>query len=353
MIRIHSSIRDYHLEFVNDIKKHICGLAQENACFVIDQKVHRLYPELFAALSKDQCFLVEATEQNKSFDFCRGLILRLLDCKVRKNTKLIACGGGIVQDVTSFCSSVLFRGIEWVFIPTTLLAQTDSCIGGKTSINVANYKNLIGNFYPPSQILIDLDFLKTLSKEDIKSGIGEILHFYFVAGEKRVAGMMEEYEHFFSDRSRLEKYILRSLEIKKRVIEIDEFDRGERNLFNYGHTFGHAIESISDYLVPHGQAVTLGMDLANFISVKRGLLKPDVFDQMRAHLEKNIPVYHFSVREMDSYLDALSRDKKNTDTQLSCILTQGPGQMMKKQIPMDQVLRENILEYFLKKEALR
>src|SRR5271157_5866279 len=142
-------------------------------------------------------------------------------------------------DITAFVASILYRGLEWSFFPTTLLAQGDSCIGSKTSINLGDKKNLIGNFYPPSSIYIDTAFLESLETDDIKSGIGEMLHFYYYANSSYIDKLIGNYIHAISNRSTLIEYIRESLSIKKSVIEIDEFDKGERNKFNYGHTFGH------------------------------------------------------------------------------------------------------------------
>ena len=162
----------------------------------------------------------------------------------------------------------MYRGVDWIFFPTTLLAQGDSCIGSKTSINFGKFKNQVGGFYPPVNIYIDLAFLATLKDIDIKSGLGEMCHYYIVAGEEDFMRYKREYDFALSDKNVLAGIIARSLEIKKGYIEIDEFDQKERQVFNYGHSFGHAIESLTDYRIPHGIAVSYGMDMANFISVK-------------------------------------------------------------------------------------
>jgi len=274
---IKSIFRNYRVALADSFEKSILQYGKENSFILVDQKLLALFEKQFASiLSKYHLISIEAIETNKTIDYCQKLIKRLIESGIRKDSKVIAVGGGIVQDITAFTSSILFRGIDWVFYPTTLLAQADSCIGSKTSINVGAYKNLVGNFYPPVEINIDLSFLETLPVGEIKSGIGEILHFYLVAGSEFVESLVNEYDDLISKPSLMKKYIMESLRIKKRVIEIDEFDKNERNLFNYGHTFGHAIEAVTAYGIPHGQAVTMGMDMANFISMNLDYLNPSL-----------------------------------------------------------------------------
>ncbi|GAI32171.1 unnamed protein product, partial [marine sediment metagenome] len=247
----------------------------------------------------------------------------LLDNNIKRNNKLIAVGGGIIQDITGFVSSILLRGVEWIFYPTTLLAQSDSCIGSKTSINVDDFKNQLGTFYPPQRIILDVNFLKTLTLTDMKSGLGEIIKVHLLDGEKSLEYINSHYEQAFSDPAVVKDLIFRSLMIKKNIIEKDEFDKDYRNIMNYGHTFGHAIESVSNYEVCHGQAVTMGMDIANYISLKMGMLLDEPHEIMREVLLKNYPDYSLRREQLTSFLTALTKDKKNVDENLSAILTEG------------------------------
>ncbi|KHE94092.1 MAG: iron-containing alcohol dehydrogenase [Candidatus Scalindua rubra] len=344
---VKSRLRDYEVCFLEDINSTIEHYANINSFFIIDKRVMDLFgKQISCKLTGERTLIVEAVEQNKTLDYCTGLIQRLITANVRRDNCLIAIGGGIIQDITSFVSTILFRGIEWVFFPTTLLSQSDSCIGSKTSINLNEYKNLLGSFYPPSKVFIDINFLKTLPVGEIKSGIGEILHFYFNDGSRLAREMMDSYDNILKTPSLLEKYIKASLKIKKKIIEIDELDKNERNLFNYGHTFGHAIETISNYSVPHGQAVTLGMDIANFVSLRLGYLDKNVFEDMRKIMSRNLPTFRINEDMIDDYIRALSKDKKNMGNNLGCILTNGPGSMRKEYVPLNDELRDLILAYF-------
>lgn len=345
-LKIKSNIKDYSVIFVDDFSEALIKDSLEKSFFIIDQNVFNFYNEKFQGiLQQKKHLIVEATELHKTIDYVKVVIKFLINNNIKRNDKLIAMGGGIIQDITGFVSSILFRGIEWIFYPTTLLAQSDSCIGSKTSINVDDFKNQLGTFYPPQHIILDVNFLKTLTLGDMKSGLGEIIKVHLLDGEKSLEYILSHYEQAFSDPMILRELIFRSLMIKKNIIEKDEFDKDYRNILNYGHTFGHAIESISNYEVCHGQAVTMGMDMANYISLKIGIVSEESYKLMREVLLKNYPDYSLKNEQKDSFLIALSKDKKNIDENLSAILTEGPGKMRKMKIPFDDNLKEFIGSY--------
>lgn len=343
---VRSRLRDYEVAFDEDAFVSLRSLG-DSTFFLADQLVADLYRDkLEPLLPPGRAILVEATEQSKTMDHCQRLAVALIEAGIRRNSTLVAVGGGVVQDIAAFLASILYRGIGWVFYPTTLLAQADSCVGSKSSLNVGSYKNLLGTFCPPARIVLDVKFLRSLPVSEVRSGVGEILHFYLVDGSPNAAALMSRYEDFLREPVGLVDHIRASLEIKKRTVEIDEFDQHQRNLFNYGHTFGHAIESVSDYRIPHGQAVTMGMDIANYLSRAQGLLDEEKFLAMRGLLIKNLPDFTLEATGMDAYIGALARDKKNVDGDLTCILTSGPGHMRKVRLPLDQTLKNLLESYF-------
>ncbi|SDW85873.1 3-dehydroquinate synthase [Hydrobacter penzbergensis] len=343
---INSKIREtYKVSFINDFDSLKSLVEKGKLVAVIDKKIAKLFPALSEILSSSRKVEIECNEQNKTIDYCQEVIRRLIEQNTRKDDTLIAIGGGITQDIVAFVSSILYRGVDWKFYPTTLLAQCDSCIGSKSSINFDQFKNLIGTFNPPSQIFINPLFLDTLSESEIRSGIGEMLHYFFTEGIDIADQISEQYESLLHDRSRLLYFIKNSLRIKKQVIEIDEFDTGYRHIFNYGHTFGHAIETITEYQIPHGQAVSIGMDIANYISLKLGMQEMESFQRCHTILRKNIPPFSLNQNNINEYLSALSRDKKNKDNRLGCILSKGPGKVEKMFLPMDDVLKQYLLDY--------
>ncbi len=235
---------------------------------------------------------------------------------------LVAIGGGIIQDLTCFAASVLLRGVPWRFFPTTLLAQADSCIGSKSSINLGSTKNILGTFNPPGEVAIYGDFLDTLGPREIRSGIGEIVKVHAIDGSASFDRLAADFDRLFTDRSTLLHYTRAALTIKQRFIEVDEFDRNVRNVFNYGHSFGHAIESATNYAVPHGIAVALGMDMANHVAASRGDLPWRHQQRMHAVLRR-LYAGDLVPLDLDAILAALLKDKKNTKTQLGLVLAIG------------------------------
>jgi len=318
-----------------------------NEHLIIDSHVAGLYQSVLgAALSSSSVLKIEAIEANKSLDRFPSYATHLIEHRVRRDHILIAVGGGIVQDITAFIAATLLRGVQWRFFPTTLLAQADSCIGSKSSINVGRYKNQLGTFTPPNDILVSTDVLDTLSAADLRSGIGEMLKAHIISGWEDTRAIMSEYHQMLTVRKVLEKYIRRSLEIKKAKIEIDEFDRRERLVMNYGHSFGHAIESATEYAVPHGIAVTIGVDLANYMSYRLDLTTRSAYEEIHPVLAENFSGFEGIPVPEDAFFDALSKDKKNVDDDLSLILMREPGKVFAGRYRNDERLKQICRDYF-------
>lgn len=323
-----------------------------SSVFIVDESLADLQKARLSELARRQRIVhVAANENAKTVEYALGIIEKLVASGFRRNERLVAIGGGVVQDLTGFVASILYRGVEWTFYPTTLLAQADSCIGGKTSINMGGAKNLLGTFNPPRRITIDTGFLETLPPREIRSGIGEMLHYFLFEGFDQAEAVAAAHDELLMRPRKLTPFIRASLQIKARIIEVDEFDRNVRNLFNYGHTFGHALEAASEYAVSHGEAVTWGMDLANELSWRLGLLDLPTLERMRKVLASNLPSYALSQERLAAYFAALSRDKKNAGSTLGCILTRGPGRMEKMQLPIDDRLRSAITEYIGRRQT--
>jgi len=342
-----SAVHDYNVHFVDDFTHPLKKIIQPEDILLIDENILSAYGNrLKPILDHVPHIVIQPSEEKKSYQELGPLLEQFIDGGFRKNNKIVAIGGGITQDIATFIAANLYRGVEWYFFPTTLLAQADSCIGGKASLNFGHYKNLLGNFYPPKEIFIDLSFILTLPRKQIISGMGEMTHFYFVSGADDYERIRKEYLKALDDRDVLEGLIHRSLMIKKATIEIDEFDRKERQIFNYGHSFGHAIESITDYRVPHGIAVSHGMDIANFISVKMGLIEEELRQQMREVLKLNWGEVSLGEIDVEAFIGALRKDKKNMGAEVRVILTKGLGKMFITTLDVDGDARGWIEDYF-------
>lgn len=345
--KVKSVIHDYEVRFIDDLTKTFTAELRDGDYIIVDNKIKQLYAEPLARIFEQYRHIgLDATEPQKSYQGIIPVIQTLIESGFRKNHRLVAIGGGITQDVTAFISSVMYRGVDWIFFPTTLLAQGDSCIGSKTSINFGEYKNQIGGFYPPNQIFIYPPFIDTLSEAEMKSGMGEMLHYFIVSGENDFMMYRELYKQAFHDKEALSKIISRSLEIKKGYIEVDEFDRNVRQVFNYGHSFGHAIESLTHYEVPHGIAVSFGMDIANFISVKLGFISEKIRNEIREVTQTIWNGYDIRNIDLERYQMALSKDKKNVGAKLGLILNKGYGKIFKNVMDADEKFSSWLKEYF-------
>jgi 3-dehydroquinate synthase len=346
---IKSQIHDYDVQFVDNLIETLAKELIGNDFLIIDNKVRELYSkQLDDVLEKYQFIGIDATEQQKSYEGLIPIIQSLIENGYRKNHRLVAIGGGITQDVTAFIASIMYRGVNWLFFPSTLLAQGDSCIGSKTSINFGKYKNQLGGFYPPNKVLIYPPFIDTLEEAEMKSGMGEMLHYFIVSGEEDFRMYRSLYLNAFQNKEALSEIISRSLQIKKSYIEVDEYDQNIRQVFNYGHSFGHAIESLTNYRIPHGIAVSFGMDMANFVSVKMGFIPHQIRNEIREVTEKIWEGHSIRDIDLQQFLKALSKDKKNVGTKLGLILNKGYGKIFKHIMNADETFTLWIKEYFEK-----
>ena len=315
--------------------------------FIVDANVAALYEdELGWVLNSPSVLLLPATENTKSLDKFTAYVEHLLERGVRRSHLLVAIGGGTIQDVCCFLAATLFRGLHWHFYPTTLLAQADSCIGSKSSINVGRSKNVLGTFTPPTRIVIDTTVLATLDENDVRSGIGEMLKVHAIDGPNSFDQIAADYRRILTDPATMNHYIFRSLEIKKAIVELDEFDRGPRNVMNYGHSFGHAIESATNFEVPHGIAVTIGMDMANYVAVRFRLADERHYRRMHPTLASNYVGFEEIGVPLDVFLDAIARDKKNTDAGLTLILPDAAGRVSPRSCAADGAFRNVCADYF-------
>lgn len=349
-LKIHSYRHDYMVHFIEDYISALKDQIRNRDVMFIDKGIFELYRDIAEKLQMQRVVLVDANEGTKSFHSLEAPIDQLLSMGISKTDRLIAVGGGVTQDVTSFIASILFRGISWIYFPTNLLSQADSCIGSKNSINFKTFKNQLGNFYPPSEIYISSSFLRTLSHKDILSGLGEMMHYFCVSGKDDFQWAKEIYINEGWKKDGFGSLIQKSLSIKKQMIEIDEFDSGPRNVFNYGHSFGHALETTTSYNIPHGVAVCYGMDLANCISVKLGYASKAFRNNVRESLIHVWEKSNLHLDELATFFLSLGRDKKNEGNNIKVILTRGFGNMFKTTLEINDDMKQFIADYFNNKQ---
>lgn len=325
---------------------------------VTDETVARLYlHRLTNALEEQQIrcrtFIVKPGEASKSLgSFCE-LIEQLLEQQPDRNTTLLALGGGVVGDLTGFAASVLLRGVPFVQLPTTLLAQVDSSVGGKTGINSRFGKNLIGSFYQPALVLSDTATLTTLPKRQLLAGYAEILKYALINNPDFFNWLETHAQDLLAgDMALMQQAIVTSCRAKAAIVCADEKEAGMRALLNFGHTFAHALETETGYSdeLLHGEAVAIGMILACKLSVAMKLCPQEALDRVLAHYQKtSLAASPRNIRpqwDVGALMDHFRHDKKSQGGKLTFVLTRGIGKAI-----ITQDIDESALKQLLAQEC--
>jgi len=333
------------------------NLINYNQCLVIADKnvPKKLIKKILNCLTKKiTLHYFNASEKNKNQKSIDKILSTLLRKNFNRNDCLISIGGGITGDVSGFAASIYKRGLKFVNIPTTLLSQVDSSIGGKTGINTRYGKNLIGTFYQPSLVISDINFLKSLPKRELVCGYGEILKHTLIADKKFFTFLNKNGARVLNLESPLiEKAIYKSCLIKKRVVESDEKEMGVRKILNFGHTFAHAYEATLGYSkkLNHGEAVILGIKTAAKFSLQNKFLNLKDFKLIENHLKQlNLPrdIRKFlSKKNLNQILSFMKKDKKNNNKKINLVLLKKIGSPIH-----DLQFNENKINLFLKKELI-
>lgn len=292
---------------------------------------------------------IKATEQAKALENTVPLFAALKDAGLGRSSRITAIGGGVVQDIATFVSSLFMRGIKWSYVPTTFLGMADSCLGGKSSINVGAYKNLIGNFHPPSRIDILPVFVRTLPAVELAGGTAEAAKIAFCRGKDAFAN----YEHLAApvlsgawQENQLAELLHATLAVKQWFIETDEFDQAERRLLNFGHTWGHALESATSFAIPHGLAVGIGM-MASICFTKHKSTSTRLWQHCLELLRPVLDPAQLEAFDAERFLKTFKADKKHSHGRYHLIVptsTEPAGLGVKEiQIPADQTSDEAVL----------
>lgn len=309
---------------LDDAGKHIRQVAGGNTAVIIsDTNVGPLYSEKIANSLETWGYRTErydfpAGEEHKTLETLGEILNFLAECKVERQDVIVALGGGVVGDVAGLAAALYMRGIKYVQVPTTILAAVDSSVGGKTAVDLKAGKNLVGAFYQPQLVFCDCQTFETLSDRDYNNGFGEVIK-YGMIWDASIFSMISR-----RGQTDLEKLIESCVTIKKEVVEKDEFEGGLRQILNFGHTFGHAIEILSDFEIYHGEAVAIGMALMTRWAVLEGICEKECFTMLTEAIKSmDLPENcNFSASQL---MEMMKLDKKARGDKINVVVPLAPG----------------------------
>ncbi len=294
-------------------------LKNRRSALVVDQNLFSFFDE--GALP----FM--ASEKNKNLESVEAWAEKLLHHGLDRHSVLVAAGGGTTLDTLGLLASIYMRGIPWIAVPTTLLSMADGALGGKTAINVYSHKNLLGSFHPPESIVVDLEFLNSLSETEFANGMAEIIKHGLIRDEKFLDFLEENTAVILlRDPTVLQKMIEWSLEIKREIVDQDLKEKDLRKLLNYGHTFGHALEEVMDYKIPHGHAVSIGMVLMNDYTAEHFGTSQATLDRTKKLLKKfKLPTELPRSHDIKKLREAAAGDKKRRGDAIDLVVLKEIG----------------------------
>lgn len=337
---IKSVPRSYSVYFRTSADKSFDWLEQEikGNLVLIDRNILReVMPDV--DFSESTVLDIKPTEKNKSIKTVLKIADWLMENNANRGSMVWVIGGGIMQDLGAMACAMVKRGIPWTYVPTTLLGQADSCVGGKTAVNFKKSKNTLALFSAPRAVIIDQEFLDTLTDHDFASGLGEIARLLITGGEETVRLLeFNLYNLIRRDNYRTAESMRASLAIKAAIVEFDEFELDHRRSMNYGHSIGHAIEGLSRYRIPHGQGVAIGMMIENELAVAEGFLNQGVCVQLNSTLREIITESVWEVMKelnIDDILPYLKNDKKVEGSVLKIAALHGIGDMRFENFSLD------------------
>lgn len=318
-------------------------LPDERRFFIIDDFIYKNYYDSYLSgiirEGYDDFYIFKSVEKNKDIDSVIDIIKFMSFKEYLRDCVLICIGGGIIGDISGFISSIYMRGIKFINIPTTLLSQVDSCIGGKNAINLNGCKNLIGTFNQPNKVIIDINFIDTLCPREILSGLAEALKYGIICKYEFLKYIYENISTILKrDKDVIYNVVLSSIGFKRDIIQKDEYDTSIRKILNYGHTIGHAIESATNYIAyTHGESVMIGMYYEGLIAYKLKLIDKNYFDYMGKVLRGFNIVFNRGILNTQEFYDALCIDKKNKGDKISFILPIAPSNVCEYMFSIDEI----------------
>tara|TARA_B100000579_G_C22806160_1_gene842640 strand:- start:255 stop:1361 length:1107 start_codon:yes stop_codon:yes gene_type:complete len=360
-LKINTKTQTYPIIIGSNLVSNISNIAKNNllnfkkCLLIIDKNISKkIVIKIKKSLIKKNITMhfFKANEKNKNQNSVNKILEILLNKNFSRDDCLISIGGGITGDISGFAASLFKRGLKFINVPTTLLSQVDSSIGGKTGINTKYGKNLIGSFYQPNLVISDIEFLKTLPKREIICGYGEILKHSLIANKNFYNFLDKNSSKIFKLSSpHIKKAIFESCKIKKQVVEKDEKEKGLRKILNFGHTFAHAFEAALGYSnkLNHGEAVILGIKTALNFSLKNKIINKKEYNLITNHISNSqLPLdinKFFKLKDLSKILSFMLKDKKNNSDKISLVLLKKIGSPI-----INREYKKKSLEIFLKSE---
>jgi len=331
---ITSTPKNYKLKGFQDLES-ICSLINtklsNQGCLVVDRKVFDIHLKKYIKIDKKRIYLVDASESIKNIDTVLNICEFYAMHNINKGSDIYVIGGGILQDLGGSASYLFKRGVPWSYLPSTLLGISDSCLGGKTAVNFKTYKNLLGLFSAPRELILCSDFIESLTFQDLACGYGEIFRLSLTGGEKSFEIFKNNIQNSLNgDKSAMKSLIISSLLVKKAVIEEDEYEINIRKSMNYGHTIGHAVEAITDFKIPHGIGVAIGILIENDLSRRLNMMDTTLCKEIIQSAKSIIDHRYIDLLSESSFSNIsehLRKDKKTVGNKANFTYLKNIGNM--------------------------
>ena len=352
--KIYDIVYDGTFEPLSEFIQEYTSGTKRKICVVSDSKVASYHMDAILDIINPICekvitYVFPEGEQSKNLDTVKALYVELIENKFNRNDLLIALGGGVTGDMCGFAAATYLRGIDFIQIPTSLLADVDSSIGGKTGVDFDSYKNMVGAFHMPIMVLINPNTIKTLSQRQFYSGMGEVVKSALIKNSEFFQWLEENADKLNDfDYDIVKSIIYECNLIKKRVVEEDPTEtKGERELLNFGHTIGHAIEKYMKFELLHGECVSIGCILASFISMKKGLIDAKDLERITAYIKNNLHIPSMPADiNLDEIIKYTKNDKKATADYIKFVLIDRIGNAVVTKDVTDADMKES-LEWYM------
>ncbi|HBH12358.1 MAG TPA: 3-dehydroquinate synthase [Clostridiales bacterium] len=347
-IKLHLIDKNYEINIGDKLTRQINRFIKEKnyskVVYLLDVGFYAFHKQRMNYLMKDHDLIFNFSgEDHKNLDSLNYVLKEMINYKMDRKSVLIVVGGGVTGDVGALAASIYMRGISVIQIPTTLLSQVDSSVGGKTAINFSKIKNIIGTFHQPDAVFIDTSFLKTLTRQDILSGIGEIIKYGFIMDESFIDYLKLHMDELIQMEPTVLEYVIHeSIRYKAQVVMADEKESDYRKILNFGHTIGHGIEMLEDTGLSHGQAVAAGINYESVIAYDRNLISKEYLDEIKNLCGKVVTLQAFTDNEKNEIIASLTHDKKNEGDSINMVLPVSRGQAR----IIDNIEKEEIYNSF-------